>query len=220
MLSTMAEDKILSGKFSTTAYSILFIMVISIILSLFGRNTLNWFVDLTSFGAVVGFGYTSAAAWKLARMEGDRRILVTGAVGTVVSAVFALVQIIPRLTAFETMGPEAFLLLSLWCLLGFIFYWRTVKTANLSVYSGFSTSGIVLFSLLTYSALLWVATSVSAAETIEAGRRVLRIDGAILLAIIFVGLAVMLYIQRLVREKHEALEREKIHAVESSLVKS
>ena len=38
--------------------------------------------------------------------------------------------------------------------------------------------------------------------------------------IIFTGLAVMLYVQNIVREKHEAAEREKIHAVESSLAKS
>ena len=38
-----------------------FVMVISVVLSLIGRNTLGWFVDLTSFGAIVGFGCTSAA---------------------------------------------------------------------------------------------------------------------------------------------------------------
>ena len=45
-------------------------------------------------------------------------------------------------------------------------------------------------------------------------------DGIILMVIIFVGLAVMLYVQNIVRQKHEATEREKIHAVESSLAKS
>ena len=57
----MAEDNILSKYFSRTAYSITFVMVISVVISLFGRNTLGWFVDLTSFGAIVGFGCTSAA---------------------------------------------------------------------------------------------------------------------------------------------------------------
>ena len=44
--------------------------------------------------------------------------------------------------------------------------------------------------------------------------------GIILMVIIFVGLAVMLYVQNIVTQKHEAAEREKIHAVESSLAKS
>ena len=126
VLSTMAEDRILSEKFSRTTYSIVFIMVLSILLSLLGRNTLNWFVDLTSFGAIVGFGYSSAAAWKIAKAEGNRKTIVTGLIGTILSAVLAIVQLVPRLAAMEAMGSEAFLLLSLWCLLGFVFYWRTM----------------------------------------------------------------------------------------------
>ena len=76
ILSTMAEDYILSVKFRETKYSIVFIMVISVLLSMLGRNTLNWFVDLTSFGAIVGFGYTSAAAYKIGRTENNRRAAV------------------------------------------------------------------------------------------------------------------------------------------------
>ena len=69
VLTTMAEDRILSEAFSRTGYSTLFIMIFSVSLALFGRNTLSWFVDLASFGAIVGFGYTSAAAFKIARRE-------------------------------------------------------------------------------------------------------------------------------------------------------
>jgi len=220
VLSTMAEDRILSERFTKTTYSIVFIMVLSILLSLLGRNTLNWFVDLTSFGAIVGFGYSSAAAWKLARAEGSKKTIATGMIGTILSAVFVIVQLVPRLTAMEAMGSEAFLLLSLWCLLGFVFYWRTVVRSTLTEYSGMSTSGIVLFALLVYSALMWMAKLLVAGESAEQMKHALTRGGLILFAIIFVGLAVMLYVQNVVRMKHEAAEREKIHAVESSLAKS
>ena len=220
VLSTMAEDHILSEKFSKTTYSILFIMALSILISLLGRNTLNWFVDLTSFGAIVGFSYTSAAAYKIAKSEGNRRIVVTGAIGTVISAVFAIVQLVPRLSAMEAMGSEAFLLLSLWCLLGFVFYWRTVIRSTLTEYSGMSASGIVLFALLLYSALMWLAKRLAEGDLASRTRATLVGGGIGLMLIIFTGLAVMLYVQNIVREKHEAAEREKIHAVESSLAKS
>ena len=220
VLSTMAEDRILSEKFSQTTYSIVFIMVLSILLSLLGRNTLNWFVDLTSFGAIVGFGYSSAAAWKIAKAEGSRKTVVTGLIGTILSAVLAVVQLVPRLAAMEAMGSEAFLLLSLWCLLGFVFYWRTVVRSTLTEYSGISTSGIVLFALLVYSALMWMAKLLIAGESAEQMKQALTRGGIVLMAVIFVGLAVMLYVQNIVRTKHEAAEREKIHAVESSLAKS
>ncbi len=220
VLSTMAEDKILSEKFSKTTYSILFIMGISTVLALLGRNTLNWFVDLTSFGAIVGFGYTSAAAWKLARMEGNRRTVITGMIGTGLSAVFIIVQIIPRLAALEAMGSAAFLMLSLWCLLGFVFYWRTVTYSTLTEYSGMSASGIVLFALLIYASLMWLAKRVTNMTDAADMKAALTRGSVVAMVIIFLGLVVMLYVQNLVRKKHEASEREKIRAVESSLAKS
>ena len=220
VLSTMAEDHILSEKLSNTNYSILFIMVLSIVISFLGRNALNWFVELTSFGAVVGFAYTSAAAWKLARAEKNRLVTITGAVGTIITAAFVLVHLVPRLTALEAMGSASFLMLSLWCLLGFIFYWRTVNNSNLTEYSGISTSGVVLFALLLYSALMWLAKLLVSRESAGAMRETLRREGALLFLIVFTGLVIMLYVQNLVRKKHEASEREKIRAVEGSLAKS
>ena len=220
VLSTMAEDRILSEKFSRTTYSILFIMLLSILLSLLGRNTLNWFVDLTSFGAIVGFGYTSAAAYKIAKTEDNKKTMATGMIGAVISVVLGIVQLVPRLAAMEAMGREAFLMLSLWCLLGFVFYWRTVVRSTLAEFSGLSTSGIVLFALLVYSALMWLAKLLASGQTAEEIKKSLLWGGIVLMLIIFVGLAVMLYVQNVVRKKHEASEREKIHAVESSLAKS
>ena len=220
VLSTMAEDRILSEKFQKTSFCILFIMVISIVIAFLGRNALNWFVELTSFGAVVGFGYTCAAAWKLARAEGNRRMVAAGCAGTVISVAFAVVHLVPHLTAFEAMGGASFLLLSLWCLLGFVFYWRTVVHSSLTEYSGMSTSGVVLFALLLYAAIMWMIGSLRNQTTIEGMNATLTVRGAIMIPIIFSGLVIMLYMQRLVREKHEKLEREKIRAVEGSLAKS
>ena len=220
VLSTMAEDRILSERFSKTSYSILFIMVISIVIAFLGRNTLNWFVDLTAFGAIVGFGYTSAAAWKIAKTEGNRKRVIFGIIGTTISLMFAVVQLIPHLTAMEAMGSEAFLLLSLWCLLGFVFYWRTVKYSTLTEYTGISASGTVLFALLVYAALMWVGKLIAGKESMEEVRSAMAGSGVVLIPIIFVGLVIMLYIQKLVRTKHEASEREKIRAVEGSLAKS
>ena len=54
----------------------------------------------------------------------------------------------------------------------------------------------------------------------EEMKSVLVWGGAVLMLIIFVGLTVMLYVQNYVRKKHEALEREKIRAVEGNLAKS
>lgn len=220
VLAVMAEDRILSDKFLNTSYSIFIIMIISILLAFLGRNTLNWFVDLTAFGAIVGFGYTSAAAWKIAKTESDKRVEITGLLGIIISIIFVVVQLVPNLTSMEAMGSEAFLMLAIWCLIGFVFYWRTVNHSTLTEYSGISVSGIVLFALLIYSALLWFAKMLMAQQTIDEVRSRIVYCGIILLIIVFIGLLIMIYVQALVRKKHEDAEREKIRAVEGSLAKS
>ncbi len=220
MLSTMAEDRILSERFNRTTYSIIFIMVLSVLISLLGRNTLTWFVDITSFGAIAAYGYTTASTYKIARIENNRKMYITGVIGTIVALVFIVVQIVPGLSALDVMGSEAFLLLSLWCLLGFVFYWRTVWRSELTEYSGLSVSGIVLFALLVYSAIMWLGKLLMRKDTVEATQSALVKDGIVMIVIIFIGMLIMLYIQDLVRKKHEVIEREKIRAVEGSLAKS
>ena len=220
VLATMAEDRILTEMFQNTTYSILFILALSILLSLLGRNTLIWFVDLTSFGAIIGFGYCSAAAYKLSRAEGKRKTTVTGLIGLFISIVFLFVQLVPHVAAMDAMASEAFLLLAFWCLIGFVFYWRTVSRSTLTENSGMSTSGIALFALLVYSVLMWFVKRIAAADNIPKVRQMIVWDTVILMVIIFTGLTVMLYLQNVVRQKHEAMEREKIQAVESSLAKS
>ena len=195
-------------------------MIISVTVAFLGRNTLNWFIDLSSFGAIVGFGYTSAATYKIAKTENNTKKMITGMIGTVISVIFVVVQLIPNLTAMEAMGAEAFLLLALWCLLGFVFYWRTITKSPLAQFSGISTSGIVLFAMLLYSALMWFVKMVVSKKTITEIHSFLLVGGTVIMLLIFMGLGIMLYIQNLVRKKHELSEREKIRAVEGSLAKS
>ncbi|MBQ9367537.1 MAG: response regulator [Victivallales bacterium] len=216
----MAEDKILSDRFTKTTYSIFFIMVLVIAISLLGRNTLSWFVDLTSFGAIVAYGYTSAAAYKIARTEGNRKIMAAGLVGTLLSLVLGCVQIVPNLVVLEAMGSEAFLLLSLWCLLGFVFYWQTAKRSSLAEYSGMSTSGVVLFALLVYGVLMWLGKLLARQNDLAGMHTVLVVGGIVAILIIFVGLIVMLYVLYQIRAMHEAVEREKIRVAEGSLARS
>ena len=198
VLSTMAEDNILSERFSQTTYSILFIMVISIVISIFGRNMLQCFMDLTALGAIIGFGYTSASTWRLARKSGNRKFVALGALGTVISVAFILVQLTPGLTALETMGTDAFLLLMIWCLLGFLFY---LKTAATTKKAGTSLAGLVLFALLLYSAVLWLGKRLMAADSLDAVHSILHIQGPIMLLVVFLGLAASMALQRAGRGK-------------------
>ena len=212
VLSTMAEDNILSKKFEGTTYSILFIMLVSIVISIFGRSALACFMELTSLGAIIGFGYTSASAWKLARKTGRRLFAVTGILGLVLSVAFGIVQLIPKLTALETMSADAFLLLSLWCLLGFMFYLRTVARSRTAIRESASATGVVLFALLLYAALMWLGKRLMAAENVQLVRETLTLEGPILLLVVFIALCVMVSIQRLFLKRHDESRAQGIEA--------
>jgi len=219
MLSTMAEDKIVPGGFANTTICILFIMAISVTVSFLGRNALNWFVELTTFGAIVGFGYTSLSAYKLARSEGNRRIKLTGILGAAITLSFALVQMVPRVTAFQTMGAESFLMLSLWCLLGFVFYWKTMSQTALTEHSGYYTSSTVLFTLLLYSVLMWYLLKLLDHTDAATHADIIKLS-VVLVIVVFTGLLVMLYVQNLLSRRQGELEREMIRAEEGSRAKS
>ena len=220
MLSTMAEDRILSKEFLGTTFCILFVMGISILISFLGRNALNWFVELTSLGAVVGFAYVSAAAYHFAKVRGDRQIQVTGIAGTVISIIFGVVLLISQFGPVETMSHPAFALLAVWCLLGFLFYWRTTRQSKASDTSGVSVSGAALFSMLFYCVMMWMTKSLlSASPTAEMSAIILR-NAIVMMIAVAVGLGVMFYIQHILRKKQEELTREKMHAEESSKAKS
>lgn len=220
MLSTMAKENILSKYFLDTPFCILFIMIISIVISFSGRNALVWFVDLTSFGAIVGFGYTSAAAWKRAKKSGKRFTMITGICGTIISVIFLFVMLLSKLGHVDTMCPEAFMLLALWCMLGFVFYYRTVRLTPDAKFRGNPLTSTVLFCLLLYSALMWYIKSLIELEDTADMTYELVVKSIVLMIIIAVGLAVMLYIQSKLQKRNNIVWREKIQAEEGSKAKT
>ena len=87
-------------------------------------------------------------------------------------------------------------------------------------YSGIATSGVVLFALLIYSAFLWLAKHIDSKERIRDVHSSLICGGIVLMVVIFTGLVIMIYIQNLIRKKHEAAELASIRAMERNNAKS
>ena len=118
------------------------------------------------------------------------------------------------------MGAESFLLLSLWCLLGFVFYWRTMSRIGISEFGGNTITSTVLFCLLLYSSIMWFIKSILDLKDPDTMREEIIIRSVVLILIIASGLAVMLYIQSMLQKRQAMLLRDKIHAEESSKAKS
>ncbi len=74
--------------------------------------------------------------------------------------------------------------------------------SSLTEFSGMSLSGVVMFALLVYSAIMWLAKRLNNYQEVDEIRRAVSYGGVIVLAIIFIGLTVLIYVQNVVREKH------------------
>ncbi len=111
----------ISPTHRTPRNAILFAAIVAGVSALFGRSALGWFVDLCSLGAAIGYGYTSAAAFRFARREGNGAVQATGAAGVALSVLFVALQIFPIPGLDCAMKPHTWVCLAVWVGLGLIF---------------------------------------------------------------------------------------------------
>ena len=220
ILATMAEDRILSRRFLNTSFCLAFVMGIAVVICFTGMNALDWFVELVSLGATVGFAYTSAAAWRMARLEKRRVFCATGAAGLLLSAVFFGVQLVPRLTIFRTMKPEAYMTLAIWCLIGFVFYMKTMLRPRALKSRGGGLASAALFSVMLYSLLMWYSLSLLEIRTADIAHPAIVHMSIAFVVLAGTGFGLMLYVQHGYHGLHARLDRARIHAEESSRAKS
>jgi len=167
LLYSLSADKVLPkwhwlGKLDSNGSprnAILFVVGVSLFIPFFGRTVIGWPVDVSSIGAAVAYCITSAAAFKFAKRSGDTLTAATGIAGAVMSIVFCLLLLVPNYLAGSVLSAEAYLVLALWCIIGFTLYRQVFK------YDGFQRfgrspvvwTGIVI--LIFFSSLMWVRLS-------------------------------------------------------------
>jgi len=132
LLYSMSKEKVLpewfgrlDEKYKTPKNAILFTLIISLVAPFFGRTALGWIVDMSSLGAAIGYGYTSAAAFKFAKSEKNVPIMVTGIIGVVMAICFMVLLLVPIDMFNCSLGKESYVCLIVWIVLGAIFYFSS-----------------------------------------------------------------------------------------------
>lgn len=110
----------LSPKHGTPVNAIIFIMVASLFAPWFGREILIWIVDMTSVGAAIVFGYTTASAAIIAARNGHKGQVAIGIAGCLCSIFFLSLLIIPGMPGYLAFQSRVVLLA--WIAIGLIFY--------------------------------------------------------------------------------------------------
>lgn len=159
LLYAMAEEHILPewfgrlNKQSIPGNAILFLMLISVGIPFLGRTAIGWIVDVNTVGATIAYGYTSATALSCARKEKNKKIMVTGIIGLVMSILFFFYFMSWSVGAMST---ESYLILAGWSILGFV-YFRYVFGKDEERRFGKSTVvWIGLLFLIFFTSFMWV----------------------------------------------------------------
>ena len=95
-------------------------MAASLFAPWFGREILNWIVDMTSVGAAIVFAYTTASAAVIAKKQGNRKYVILGIIGCIFSLFFLSLLIIPGMPGY--LSIQSRIVLVAWIAIGVLFY--------------------------------------------------------------------------------------------------
>lgn len=119
----------INKKHGTPSVGIWFVLAICLIAPWFGRNALNWIVDMASIGFTFAFTYTCLCAYKMFRWSGQEedvagsasttRKLLAG-FGVIVAAIFMILLLAPGSPA--QLSVPSFIALGVWIMVGLAFY--------------------------------------------------------------------------------------------------
>ena len=128
LLGAMADDGILparlgaKGADGTPTAAVLFVAGVSLLIPFLGRTAIGFIVDVATIGTAIAYAYTSAAVYRTARATGSRLGKTMGICGLLLSGGICVLFILPNYFSGSMMATESYLILVLWCILGFLFY--------------------------------------------------------------------------------------------------
>ncbi len=165
LLYAMSEEGLIPawfgkiGKGGTPKNALWFLALLSVGIPFLGRTAIGWIVDVTTIGATVAFGYTSASALKTARAEKRRGVAWTGAIGLILSIVFSLYLLIPNLWSSSSLATESYLILAAWAILGTALFRLVLNKDKARRFGKSTVVWIALVFLIFFTSLMWMRQS-------------------------------------------------------------
>jgi len=135
--------------------AILVILAVSCLMPFVGRTISVWIVDVTVISVSMAYAYVSWCALSVARRENRPFVMASGFAGLAFSLAFLIYFLIPNFWVVEALSPESYLILSLWSILGILFF-RIAFGRDHSGSIGTSTvAWIVLLFFIFFSGHMW-----------------------------------------------------------------
>ena len=167
----VSRDGILPARFSRLnsrnipARAMGFVVLLSLPIPFLGRTSIGWIVDITTIGATLIYGFVSAAAFKTAQTEKDRRGQIAGLAGFVIMLCFGVYLLLPNLFSDDTLETETYLLLIAWSIIGFFYFHRIITKDHARRFGKAIIVWIALLALIIVMALIWSGRTEDSAMT-------------------------------------------------------
>ena len=145
--------------------AVFFIAGVSCFIPMLGRTAIGFIVDVATIGAVIAYAYTSAAAFKRARLAGDAFTTATGLFGFLLAAVICALFIVPNYFSGTMMATESYLILVLWGILGFLYYLYVLRHDRRQRYGRSLVVWIALIVLILIMSHMWMRQGMHDAMT-------------------------------------------------------
>ena len=167
----MARDSILPEKVSRVSdrnipeNAVWLILLLTIPIPFLGRTAVGWVVDVTTIGAILLYGFVSAAAMNKARSQQDGHVAWTGAAGLVLMIVFGIYTVIQSVSGAGGLERESQLILIVWSIIG-LYYFRSVMVRDKQNRFGKNlTVWIVLVAFIFTLSMIWISEEWSRVST-------------------------------------------------------
>ena len=215
LFKVMADDGILPEKYSKTdergvpVKAVNLIMFLSVPVIFLGRTAIGWVVDIATLCVSVVYAYISVCAYKSADY---RREKVWAVLGAAISVIMFMSMIVPNLMSETMLAKEAYIILTVWSLVGMCYYHYVFKHDTAGNFGKSTVMWLVMIFILFFSTIMWNDFSLQHSlensfdkQTIHS---LIMRDGLIQMAVVVIALFCLFSLFTLMlKREHEIIEK-------------
>ena len=157
----IAQDGILPSRFAELSgnqipvRAILLVLVASLPIPFLGRTAIGWIVDTTTIGAVILYGFASAAVLKLSKQENNKKQQFVSGICMFIMAAFIIFLLFPSAFADYTIATETYVLIAVWSILGLCFFQYVIRRDHARNFGKAIIVWIALLAFIVLMAMTW-----------------------------------------------------------------
>ncbi len=156
----VAQDGILPERFAALnrkqipVKSILLVLLVSLPIPFLGRTAIGW-IDATTIGATMIYGFASVAVFKSSGQEGSKKSRIISGICLVILAAFAVFLLFPSAFSDYTIATETYVLMAAWSLLGLLYFHRVIRKDHARKFGKAIIVWLALLAFIVMMAMTW-----------------------------------------------------------------